>query len=60
MKKPHDVIEQKLDTIIELLKHSLAIQLAQSRVKQTVIAKHIRVANAKVGKLLQGVKRSDD
>jgi hypothetical protein len=60
VKKSHDAIEEKLDAIIELLKHSLAIQLAQSRVKQTVIAKHIRVANAKVGKLLQGVKRSDD
>lgn len=60
MKKPSDPIEQKLETIIDLLKHLLALQLAKSGVKQTAIAKHIRVATAKVGHLLEGVKRSGE
>jgi hypothetical protein len=49
--------DDRLDTIIELLKLSVALQLAQSGVKQTVIAKHIHVATAKVGTMLQGVRR---
>jgi predicted transcriptional regulator len=50
-------LEQKIDTVIELLQHLLALELANGGVKQTVIAKHLHVANAKVGRLLKGVKR---
>ena len=50
-------IEEKLDVAIDLLKHLVALELARSGVKQTVIAKHVRVATAKVGKMLQGVQK---
>ncbi len=57
MKKADDVIEKKLDTIVDLLKHLVALELARSGVRQTVIAKQVKMATAKVGKLLVGVKR---
>lgn len=53
-------LEEKIDTVIELLQHLVALELARSGVRQTVIAKHLHVANAKVGKLLEGVKRHGD
>jgi len=49
-------LEKKLDTIIGLLQHILAVQLAGRGVRQTDIGKHIRVATATVGKMLKGVK----
>ena len=49
-------LEKKLDTIVELLQHLLALQLASRGVKQTEIGKHLHVATAKVGKMLKGVK----
>jgi hypothetical protein len=49
--------EEKLDIVIDLLKHLLAVELARSGVKQTVIAKHVHVATAKMGKMLQGVQK---
>jgi transposase-like protein len=54
---PTDKTEEKLDTIIELLKHSVAIQLAQAGVPQTKIAKRVKLATATVNKMLQGIKK---
>jgi predicted transcriptional regulator len=51
-------VEQKLDTIIGLLQHLLALELAKGGVPQQEIAKHIHVATATVVKLLKGVKRN--
>ena len=53
-------LEEKIDTVIGLLQHLVALELARSGVRQTVISKHLHVANAKVGKLLEGVKRFGD
>jgi hypothetical protein len=53
------VIEEKLDVLIDLMKHLVAIELARSGVRQTVISKHVRMANAKVGKMLQGVRKPE-
>jgi hypothetical protein len=50
-------IEKKLDTVIQLLQHSLALQLAKDGVTQGDIGKHIHVAKATVVKMLNGVKR---
>lgn len=49
-------LAERLDTIIGLLQHILALQLASRGVRQTEIGKHIRVATATVGKMLKGVK----
>jgi hypothetical protein len=50
--------DEKLDTIVRLLQHLLALQLAEKGVKQSEISKHLRVANATVGKLLKGAKHA--
>ena len=49
--------EEKLDTVIALLQHLLALELAKSGVKQAVIAKHLHVATATVVKMMQGIKK---
>lgn len=52
-------LEAKLDAIIGLLQHILALQLAAAGVKQVEIGKHIHVATATVGKLLKGTKNRE-
>lgn len=59
MKDAGTEIEKKLDTIIGLLQHLLALQLASRGVRQTEIGKHIHVATATVGKMLKGGKDDD-
>ncbi|GMP01619.1 hypothetical protein [Bradyrhizobium sp. TM239] len=56
MAKDKDRIEEQLDIVIELLRHMLALQLSEKGVKQLEIGKHLHVATATVGKLLNGVK----
>lgn len=58
MDKPKDqVLEEKLDAMIELLQNLLALELSKSGVPQGVICKRLHVTNVKVGKMLQGVKK---
>jgi DNA-binding IclR family transcriptional regulator len=52
-----DRIEEKLDTIIELLKYLVAVELARGGVPQAKIAKRVKLATATVNKMLQGVKK---
>jgi transposase len=54
---PADRIEEKLDTIIELLKHLLAVELARGGVPQAQIAKRVKLATATVNKMLRGIKK---
>jgi len=56
-KNSNAALEKKLDTIIGLLQHMLALQLASQGVRRTEIGKHIHVATATVGKMLKGVKK---
>lgn len=49
-------LERKLDTIIGLLQHMLALQLAGRGIKQKDIGKHIHVATGKVNNMLKGVR----
>lgn len=51
--------DEKLDKAIELLKHLLALELAREGVPRQVIAKHIGVATAKLGEMLQGIKKNE-
>ncbi|HVA14675.1 MAG TPA: hypothetical protein VNF99_15620 [Stellaceae bacterium] len=55
MKNADSEVAEKLDTIISLLQHLLALQLASRGVRQVDIGKHIHVATATVGKMLKGV-----
>lgn len=51
------ILEQKLDVIIGLLRHLLALELARNGVKQALIGKHLQIAKAKVGTLLENVNK---
>ena len=51
--------EQKLNTIIGLLRHLLALELARSGLTQEAIGKRLHVAKATVVKMLRGVKKND-
>lgn len=54
---PKDRVEEKLDMVIELLKHLIAVELARGGVPQAKIAKRVRLATATVNKMLQGMKK---
>ncbi len=54
---PEDKLEEKLETIIELLKHLIALDLARAGVPQAKIAKRVKLATGTVNKMLQGVKK---
>ena len=56
-KDRNHIIEKKLDTVIELLQHLLALELSKSGVTQGAIGKHVHVAKATVVKMLKGVKK---
>lgn len=52
------IIEQKLDTVIELLQNLVAVELANGGMPQQDIGKRIHVAKAAVGEMLRGLKTS--
>jgi predicted transcriptional regulator len=51
------VYGKKLERIIGLLQHLLAIELAKHGVTQKDIGKHLGLAKATVGKMLKGIKK---
>lgn len=50
-------IEKKLDAVMELLQHLLALELSKSGVTQEVIGKRLHVAKATVVEMLKGLKK---
>lgn len=50
-------IEKKLDVVIELLQHLLALELSKNGITQEVIGKRLHVAKTKVVEMLKGVKK---
>jgi len=56
MKDGATEVEKKLDTIIGLLQHLLALQLKSRGVRQIEIGKYIHISTAAVGKMLKGIK----
>ena len=56
-KDKNQIIEKKLDTVIELLQHLLALKLSKNGVTQEAIGKRVHVAKATVVKMLKGVKK---
>ena len=51
-------VEERLDTVIELLQRLLALELSRSGVPYKQIGKDIRVATAKVVQILHGVPKN--
>jgi hypothetical protein len=59
MPKDHDkIVEEKLDAIVELLQNLLALELSKGGVAQGEIGKRVHVSTAKVGEMLQGIKKN--
>lgn len=56
-KDKNHIIEKKIDTVIELLQHLLALELSKSGVTQEAIGKRVHLAKATVVKMLKGVKK---
>jgi len=50
------IIQEKLDTIIDLLRNLLALELAKHGVSRGAIGKRLRVAKATAVRMLEGVK----
>lgn len=56
-KDTNQTVEKKLDVVIELLQHLVAVELTKSGVTQEVIGKRLHVAKATVVEMLKGVKK---
>jgi len=53
----NDTLERRLDTVIELLRHLLVLELAQPGVTQEKIGKHLHIAKSSVVEMLSGIKK---
>ena len=51
-----ELIQKKLDTIIELLRQLVALELSKRGTPRDVIGKRLHIATATVVKMLKGVK----
>jgi hypothetical protein len=51
-----NALEQKLDVVIVLLQHLVALEMAREGTPKQTIAKHLRLAKATVVSMLKGVK----
>lgn len=58
-KTSNEGVDTRLDIMIELLKHNLAIQLYKSGASKDVIGRHLHIAKASVVKMLKGVNREE-
>jgi hypothetical protein len=52
-----ELVQKKLDTIIELLRQLAALELSRRGVPRDVIGKRLHIATATVVELLKGVKK---
>lgn len=50
-------LEKKLDVVIELLYHIIAVELYRGGATQDDICKSLHIHKATVGKMLKGVKK---
>jgi predicted transcriptional regulator len=57
MGKDSNEVERKLDILIGLSRHLLALELFKSGVTQEAIAKHLHIAKATVVEMLKGIKK---
>ncbi len=54
------IIDEKLDVMIELLQNLLALELSRSGATHSQICKRIHVTNKTVGEMLKGTKNKDE
>jgi predicted transcriptional regulator len=54
-----EVTQKKLDTIIELLRNLLALELTKRGVSRGTIGKRLHIAKASVVRMLEGVKAEE-
>ena len=52
----NELIQKKLDAIIDLLRNLLALELTKRGVSRGTIGKRLHVAKAAVVKMLEGIK----
>lgn len=57
MKTPTDALEGKLDRLVSLSEHLLALELYKGGVNKADIGKHLRVAKEAIVKMLKGYER---
>jgi hypothetical protein len=57
MSNNNDPVSKKLDDIINLLQHLLAVELHRDNVPHGVIGKKLRIAKAKVVDMIKGIKK---
>jgi predicted transcriptional regulator len=50
-------LEKKLDIIIEMMQHLLALEFSKNGVTQEVVAKKLHIAKASVVGMLKGIKK---
>ena len=51
-----ELIQKKLDTIIDLLRHLVALEFSERGVSRDIIGKRLHVAKSTVIEMLKGVK----
>ena len=56
-KNNNQIVEKKLDNVIDLLQHLLALELSRGGVSMVEIGKHLHIATATVVKMLKGIKK---
>jgi predicted transcriptional regulator len=54
---PDQQSDEKLDTIIDLLRYLVALELSERGVPQSVIGKHLHVAKSTIVEMLRGVEK---
>lgn len=52
-------VENKLDTVINLLRHLLVLNLAGKGATQDAICKNLHITKAKVVEMLKGIKKDN-
>lgn len=56
----NQIIEKKLDTVIGLLQHQLALSLSKEGASQEVIGKKLHIAKSAVVQMLKGIKKGNE
>ena len=51
-----ELIQKKLDTIIDLLRHLVALEFSKRGVSRDIIGKRLHIAKSTVVEMLKGIK----
>jgi predicted transcriptional regulator len=53
----NDLLQKQLDTIIDLLRQLLALELSRRGASKAIIGKRLHIAKSTVVRMLKGIKR---